>query len=72
MTGIKAPETVRSWINGGMVDVAGVSEVSHDWARIEVEDDIDLSNQSDRDWVVDLIRAELERCGESQAKVEIV
>jgi hypothetical protein len=72
LTGIKAPETVRSSFASGLVDIAGVSEISHGWARVEVEEDIDLSNPGDRDWVVNLIRQELESCGESAAKIEIV
>ena len=72
LVGLKNPAAVRSHFAACLVDVAGVTEISGEGATVEVDESIDLQDDSDRTWVTDLIRKELARCGESQTQIQIV
>jgi hypothetical protein len=72
LTGIKHPTDVQSHFATYMVDVAGVSEILPDSVRVEVDESIDLHSQSDRDWVLDLIKKALAECGEAEAQIQVI
>jgi hypothetical protein len=64
LTNLKHPSEVLSHLSASMVDVAKVSETPPDSVRIDPGERNQLSNDNDRNRMIDLIRQGLTDCGE--------
>jgi hypothetical protein len=75
LTGVKNPSQVAAHISGVLIDIAGcIADSLPETVRVEVDDpvSVDLCKQSDRDWLIDLIRQCLADCGENTVEIEVV
>ena len=71
LTDLKRPSEVRSQLAVAMVDVARVSDVSSDSVRVDLQDGIDLADETDLDHIVRLVMQGLSTCGESDAQMGV-
>jgi hypothetical protein len=54
-----------------MVDIAYIDKVKGDTVTLLIEDDININNEEDEKWLLDLLHQALQKCEEYSAKIII-
>jgi hypothetical protein len=60
-----------NYFSSSMVDIAYIDKVKGDTVTLLIEDDININNEEDEKWLLDLLHQALQKCEEYSAKIII-
>jgi hypothetical protein len=69
LIGLKNPAAMEEYSAGNLVDVAHISATGGNCADVYLDESIDFQKPDDRDWIIEILRSSLSKCGETQAEI---
>ena len=67
--GVENLSRFEDYVSSSLVDIAYFEGAVEDTITLSLESDVDLDNEEDRKWIIELISKGLLECQESSAKI---